>query len=247
MHVENGEIADRLTSRLGLDIPPVGLAFVDAAPPDVHQFVQEVPSACSFWRMAETDVFYAPAAKHLNCPIGAMVMGFELPEQTQQQLMDTVTMMCNAGYITPEEPTQIPTVDRKSAGIVYGPLKGLSVEPDLILLWLTPRQAMLYSEATGTARWTTEEPATIWGRPACAALPSALKSGRSALSFGCTGMRTYTGVREDRLLASLPGSRASELADALDAVHNANEHMRSYYEERKRMFSPSAGPTALER
>ena len=34
-----------------------------------------------------------------------------------------------------------------AAGIVYGPLGELPIEPDLILLWLTPRQAMFYSEA----------------------------------------------------------------------------------------------------
>lgn len=235
--MEHQAVADRIASSLGLDIAVVGLAFADSAPPGVHQFAEEVPSACSFWRMAETDVFYASAAKHFNCPIGAMTMGFEMPEQTQQQLMDTVTMMCNAGYMSPEEPAKIPTMDRKSAGIVYGPLKNLPVEPDLILLWLTPRQAMLYSEATGSARWTTDKPTTVWGRPTCAALPAAMKSGDSALSFGCTGMRVYTGVREDRMLATLPGGRAGELADALEAAQQANAQIRAYADERKSAFS----------
>lgn len=235
--MEHQTVADRIASSLGLDIPVVGLAFADSAPPDVHHFAEEVPSACSFWRMAEEDVFYAPAAKHFNCPIGAMTMGFEMPEQTQQQLTDTVTMMCNAGYIAADEPAKIPTMDRKAAGIVYGPLKNLPVEPDLILLWLTPSQAMLYTEATGTARWTTDEPTTVWGRPTCAALPAAMKSGHSALSFGCTGMRVYTGVREDRLLATVPGGRAGELADALDAARAANEQIRAYADERKSIFS----------
>jgi uncharacterized protein (DUF169 family) len=230
-------IADQIASVLGLDVPVIGLAFVDGAPAGVPQFAQEVPSACSFWRRAETEVFYAAAAQHFNCPVGAMTMGFELPEEVQQQLMGAVTMMCEAGYISPDEPAKIPTTGRKAAGIVYGPLADLQIEPDLILLWLTPRQAMFYSEAVGTSRWTTTEPATVWGRPACAALPSALGTGRSSLSFGCTGMRTFTGVREDRLLAVLPSNQAGELADALDGVKRANTTMLAYYEERRAAFT----------
>ena len=230
-------VADRISSGLGLDVPVIGLAFVDGAPAGVPQVAQQVPAACSFWRAAETSVFYAPAAAHFNCPVGAMTMGFELPEEVQQQLLGAVAMMCEAGYLSPDEPAKIPTTGRKAAGIVYGPLAALPVEPDLLMLWLTPRQAMLYSEAVGTSRWTTAEPATVWGRPACAALPSAMTTGRSSLSFGCTGMRTFTGVREDRLLAALPGHQAGELADALAVVTRANTTMLAYYEERKAAFT----------
>ena len=229
-------VAARISSGLGLDVPVIGLAFVDGAPAGVPQGAQEVPAACSFWRAAETGVFYAAAAQHFNCPIGALTMGFELPAEVQQQLLGAVTMMCDAGYLSPDEPAKIPTTGRKAAGIVYGPLAALPVEPDLLLLWLTPRQAMIYSEAVGTSRWTTAAPATVWGRPACAALPAALTSGRSSLSFGCTGMRTFTGVREDRLLAALPGHQAGELAEALAAVTRANATMLAYYEERKAAF-----------
>ena len=234
--MDHQAVAHRISTGLGLDVPVIGLAFVGSAPAGVPQIAQEVPAACSFWRTAETRVFYAAAAQHFNCPIGAMTMGFALPAAVEQQLLDAVTMMCEAGYLAPDEPAKIPTTGRQAAGIVYGPLAELPVEPDLLLVWLTPRQAMLYSEAVGTARWTSAEPATVWGRPACAALPAALTTGRSALSFGCTGMRTFTGVREDRLLAALPGHHAGELADALDAVTRANATMLAYYEERKAAF-----------
>ena len=230
-------VADRISSGLGLDVPVIGLAFVDGAPAGVPQAAQEVPAACSFWRTAETSVFYAAAAQHFNCPIGAMTMGFALPAAVQQQLLGAVAMMCEAGYLAPDEPATMPTTGRQAAGILYGPLAALPIAPDLLLLWLTPRQAMLYSEAVGTSRWTTAAPATVWGRPACAALPSALTSGRSSLSFCFTGMRTFTGVREARLLAALPGDRAGELADALAAVTRATATMLAYSEERKAAFT----------
>ena len=48
--------------------------------------------------------------------------------------------------------------------------------------------------------------------------------------------RTFTGVREDRLLAALPGNQAGELADALDAVTQANTTMLGYYQQRLAAF-----------
>jgi uncharacterized protein (DUF169 family) len=234
--MDNRARARTLVDELRLDQQPVAMSFVESVPAGVPTTDVATPSACTFWRLAERSLFYAPADRHYECPVGAMTMGFELPAEVQQQLMDAVTMMCEAGYLSPDEPAKIPTTGRKAAGIVYGPLAALPIEPDLLLLWLTPRQAMFYSEAVGTSRWTSAAPATVWGRPACAALPAAMTSGRSSLSFGCTGMRTFTGVREDRLLAVLPGQQAGALADALAAVQRANTTMLAYYEERKAAF-----------
>lgn len=231
--MDRQEMAERITAALGLATPPIALSFVDAAPSGIESFTGEVPSACTFWRRAEASVFYAPAAKHFHCPIGAMTMGFVLPETVQQELMGLVTSMCETGYISPQEPARIPTTGKKAAGIVYGPLKDFPLEPDLVLVWLTPRQGMLYNEAVGNCRWTTTTPAAVWGRPACAALPLALQSSQSTFSLGCTGMRTFTEISEDRLLAVLPGSQAGELVDALETVVQANQAMRAFYEGRK--------------
>ena len=65
-------IATGISSLLQLASPPVAMSFVEAAPTGMAVFDQEVPSACTFWRKAETELFYAPAEKHFNCPIGAM-------------------------------------------------------------------------------------------------------------------------------------------------------------------------------
>lgn len=230
-------LAERITAALALDIPPVALTFTDQAPEGVAEVEQAMPSACSFWRVAESGVFYASAAAHLNCPIGAMTMGFEMPAETMAELQGVVTMMCEAGYIDAEEPARIPTTGRAAAGIVYGPLAEIPVAPDLVLLWLTPRQAMIYNEAAGSARWNADGPMLVSGRPACAALPSALAHDRPALSFGCAGMRTFTGIREDRMLAAVPGDRVAEIADALERTGASNRTMQAFYDQRKAQFS----------
>lgn len=67
---------------------------------------------------------------------------------------------------------------------MYGPLGDFPVEPDVILMWLTPRQAMIFNEATGTSNWTSPSDKML-GRPACAALPAALNESQPKISLGC--------------------------------------------------------------
>ncbi|MCI0529959.1 MAG: DUF169 domain-containing protein, partial [Nitrospira sp.] len=205
-------------------------------PAGIEVFDQAVPSACTFWWKAASQVFYAPAEKHFNCPIGAMTLGFDMPEAVQQELMGFVQKMSGAGYIAPGEPEKIPTLKKKHIGVVYGPLKAFPLEPDLILMWLTPRQAMLYSEAMGTCRWTETAPTAVFGRPACGALPIVLEHSQPALSLGCAGMRTFTEISEDRLLAALPGKKVQDFLNTLTTTLQANETMQAFYNGHKAKF-----------
>lgn len=227
--MERTRVSARLAELLELDDLPVALTFVEQAPPDVATFSGTVPSSCSFWRKAEESVFYASAEQHFNCPLGAMVMGFELPDTVGQALGEGVESMCAQGYISPAEPANVPTVQRRSAGIVYGPLADLPSDPDLVLFWLTPEQAMLFNEAAGSASWDSPLMA-LSGRPGCAALPLALSGDRAQLSLGCKGMRTFTAVSGDRMLAALPGDRAEEFVAALERTAAANAAMAGYYQ-----------------
>lgn len=230
--MSNNTIAERLTTGLALEIPPIALTFTDTPPDGVASPDHPVPSACAFWRLAEQGVFYAPADAHNNCPIGAMVMGFPLTEQLQQQLGELVTSMCDTTYITPEEGDKIPGVQPSAAGILYGPLAEFPTTPGLVLFWLTPRQAMLYNEAAGTARWTQDSILST-GRPACAALPSALSSNSPTISWGCIGMRTFTDIPDDKLLAAVPGDHIESFLDDLERIITANHTMHTYYQAQK--------------
>jgi uncharacterized protein (DUF169 family) len=232
--------AAQMTNRLQLSSPPVALSFVKEPPAGVPAFEGQVPSACTFWREAEARLFYAPAEKHFNCPIGVMTMGLEMTSDVQQNLMTIVEMMCGAKYIGSGEPANIPSVKGEKAGIVYGPLADFPIEPELVLMWLNNRQAMLYNEAAGTCHWTGQGPAHIFGRPACAALPMALDASEATLSLGCLGMRTFTDVADDRLLAVLPGGKIAAFCDALESAVSANEQMGSFYREHKAKFQLAA-------
>jgi uncharacterized protein (DUF169 family) len=228
----NKEIAAAINSALDLDPPPVALAFVEQPPAGVDTIQSEVPSSCSFWRRAENRVFYAPAEAHFNCPVGAMVMGFELPQPIANDLQQLVASMCDCGYITSDEPAHIPAVQSRPKGIVYGPLSVFPLSADAVVCWLSPMQAMIWNEAGGEARWDRDVSVPVTGRPACAALPAGINQNRPVLSFGCMGMRTFTEVAGDRMLATIPGALLAEFAVKLRAMRSTNDAMQSFYMER---------------
>lgn len=228
----NQEIGATITAALDLDPPPIALAFVDQAPVGFDAVQADLPSSCSFWRRAERGVFYAPAEAHFNCPVGAMVMGFELPQPVADELQQLVTSMCSCGYISSNEPARIPAVQSKPNGIVYGPLDAFPLHPDVVVCWLTPSQAMIWNEASGEARWDRDISAPVSGRPACAALPASVSQNRPFLSFGCMGMRTFTDVSGDRMLAVIPGALLAGFASKLEAMRSTNNAMQSFYQER---------------
>lgn len=233
----NDTTARTITDLLALDQPPVALAFLAEPPADVAT-VDPAPSSCSFWRLAAQGVFYAKADAHFNCPVGAMVMGFDLPDHVNQSLSGAVQSMCDTGYLTLAEASQIPRVSQASPGILYGPLSELPVPPDLVLLWLTPAQAMLCNEATGNASWTGQ-PIAVHGRPGCAAVALAQESRLPQMSLGCAGMRFFTGVAEERSLLVLPGGAVEGFVQALQKVKDANLVMLDYYRASKAAFAES--------
>lgn len=236
--MSNATIAQDLIAKLGPSQPPVALAFVSAPPPGVAAFGEVVPSACAFWRKAESEVFFASAESHFNCPIGSMVMGFDLPKAVSDELMGLVGKMTACGYVGGDEPAKIPVNKKKAAGVLYGPLAKFPVAPDAVLLWLTPAQAMIWSEAAGGASWSGSAPTTVFGRPGCAAIPSAIGGPTPSLSFGCAGMRTFTEIGDDRMLAVVPGAGLDAFAQSLVKTRGVNDAMESFYRDRKAAVCP---------
>ena len=229
--MDHHEAARLLEENIPLDKPAIGLAFVEDAPEDVPSAPNAVPSSCAFWHNAESKVFYASAEDHYNCPLGAMVMGFPLHEAQMDRLMQEVGMMCETSYVREEEVPNVPKVEQSAGGIVYGPLARLPVQPDVALLWVTPRQAMVVGESAGLMDWADGHAATF-GRPGCAAIPVALSAGRPSQSFGCVGMRINSGISDQFMLMAVPGDQLESLADSLNGINSTHALLKTHYEER---------------
>ena len=225
------QIDSDLQNGIPLEKPPIGLAFVDGQPFGVTRTSKVVPSSCAFWAEAEAGVFYAAAEDHYNCTLGTMVMGFELPEEQMNTLMTEVGMMCEMEYVREEEVPNVPKVEKASSGIVYGPLARMPVDPDVVLFWVKPMQAMVVNETVGQMNWA-DAPAGVYGRPGCAAIPVALSQGNVSQSFGCTGMRINSGISDEFMLMAVPGDKIESLAESLSQVTDVHAKLTAHYEQK---------------
>ena len=231
MALSCAKLSAQLEETLQLQFQPVAMAFVAEQPQEVPRFDGVVPSSCAFWRRAEEDLFFATAEDHFNCPLGAMVMGFPLPEEQMERLTEELGMMCGINYVRESELEHLPQVAHSASGIVYGPLWRFPLEPDLVLLWLAPQQAMMMSECCGLIDWASQ-PAVFLGRPACAALPAALAVNRPAQSLGCVGMRTNTGVPPEVILMAVPRNMLDNMESDLVTMSQVHSQMESHYLDR---------------
>src|SRR5690242_15745095 len=127
------ELTQRFSDLLQLKQPPIGLSFVENVPDQVKHVGARVPSACTFWRLAEQGVFYATAQDHQECPIGMMTMGFTMPEAAQQRAQGLVQTMADVQYFSPAEVSALPVVDKPHQSIVYGRLDQFPGEADVVL------------------------------------------------------------------------------------------------------------------
>lgn len=232
------EFAALLTSTLRLNAPPVALRYVTEAPKGQPAFDDTVPAGCALWRHAENRTFFAAPAAHAGCPVGMHTQGLPMSEATSAELMGLIGHMGSLSYLDGGEVPSIPTVPAErtgaTGGLVEGPLADVAAGEtiDAVLVWVTPAQAMLLNEATGGATWGGAGMA-VHGRPACAAIPAALSSGRATLSLGCAGMRTFTEIADERTLMVLPGATLERVAEGLRVISAANEQMCEFYAGRK--------------
>ena len=231
MALSCADLSAALERHLDLRYQPVALTFVGEEPADLPRLSSVEPSSCAIWRRGEEDVFYAAAADHFNCPLGAMVMGFTLTPSKMEELQEEVGMMCGLNYVREVEVEHVPQVAQSSAGIVYGPLWRFPLDPHVVLLWLTPQQTMMMSECCGLINWS-ESPAGTLGRPGCAAIPVALAQGRPSQSLGCVGMRTNTGVADDLLLMAVPRNMLDNMPAELEMLSQVHDRMKAHYQER---------------
>ena len=229
--MSNASIASSIQDRLQLSLPAIAVAFVQEQPKGVQRTQKLAPSACGFWRLAEKEVFYAAAEDHHNCPTGTYVMGFPMSEPMMQSLMSEIGTMCANAYVEEAEVPQVPKVQESHAGAVYGPLRDFPLEPDVVLLWVTPLQAMLLTESCGGINWT-KAPQSVFGRPGCCAIPLAMQGSQPALSFGCVGMRVNTDIGGEYFLMAVGKEQLGALESELFITNESHQKMRSYYLDR---------------
>jgi uncharacterized protein (DUF169 family) len=223
-------LEEQLTRSLSLTRRPVAIAFRETPPAGVAKLSGTQPSGCSFWRLAAAgQTFYTVPSDHYNCPVGSYTHNIPLPKEREAELMTTLSLMVNVGYLKMEEVPGIPRLAATPAVAIYAPLSQSPVEPDAVLVSGTPARLMLLHEAATRAAKT---PLPLLGRPTCMAIPAALSSG-VASSLGCVGNRVYTGVSDEELYTVISGADLASVIAELDTITAANAALAEYHQGRR--------------
>ncbi len=231
------ELVQRFAQQLHLKQPPIGLAFVESAPEGVQHTTKGVPSACTFWRLAEQGIFYATGEDHKQCPIGMMTMGFTMPESDQQRAQGLVETMASVQYFSPAEVSALPIVNKPHQSIVYGRLDLFPIPADVILCIIDTQQAMLIAEAMGNMDWLQGGGQAVFGRPTCAVISRTMQTNSISMSFGCVGARTYTGLTSSELVLTIPASKFAGLVERLQTIVAANDALAPFHQQQKALFT----------
>ena len=237
------EIAITLCEALGLNQPPVAVCLVDRLPAGIPLWSGPVPAGCRFWQEATSRVFATAAANHERCSIGQYTHGLEMSPGAASDLQDALKVFADLTYVREEDLAAIPVLQAKSPYIVYGPLATIPVEPDVVLLFVRAAQTLILSEASQQV----EGLPPAMGRPACAIVPQAHNTGRSALSLGCCGARAYLDIlTDDVALYAVPGASIPAFTDRVTALVKANVVLTAFHQLRRRDIEAGKTPTVQE-
>ncbi len=236
--MQSASLETNVQSLLNLTRPPVAIGFFGSPPPGVPPWDGgPVAAGCVFWKQAqEGRLFYTVPSDHYNCAVGAYTHHIQLPESRAGELEQTLNFMVQNHYVAMEEVPGIPTLSQSPAIIVYGPLERVDFIPDLVIVAAQPAQAMLLYEAAIKAGAGGALLNTL-GRPACAVLPLAHNTQSAALSLGCKGNRTFTGLPDSEMYLCLPGKKWEQVAAAVAHAQAANQVMGDYYRQRQTQFT----------
>lgn len=226
--------SEQLRHALG-ELRPVAVAYLESPPEGVEKFAGTVPSGCTFWRLAaEGRSFYTVPADFYNCAIGSYAQAIDLPAERAGELEQALGLMVGAGYLTMEEVPSIPRLARAPAFTYFAPLDAAVVAPDVVIATGRPGVLMRLQEAANRAGAVA--PLPLLGRPTCTGLPAAMAHG-TVMSSGCIGNRVYTSLGDDELYVMIPGTRLADVAEAAATIASANDALRAYHTERRRLLT----------
>ena len=238
------DISDSLTAHLHLAQPPVAVCLADTLPEGVALWSGHSPAGCRFWQEASSRVFATTSADHSLCSIGQYTHNLEMSPASSADLMDALKVFGELTYVREQDIAAIPVLASRSKYVVYGPLAQVPLAPDVVLLLVRADQTLILSEAS--QQLENGLPPAM-GRPACAVVPQARNTGRSALSLGCCGARAYLDVLSpDVALYAIPGASLAAFAERIEALAKANEVLTKFHQIRRHQIEAGSAPTIKE-
>ncbi|HYV84309.1 MAG TPA: DUF169 domain-containing protein [Patescibacteria group bacterium] len=241
---DRASLAATLTDALQLTQPPVAITFTDRIPDGVRTWDGQVPAGCRFWQEAARSTFATTSEHHGLCTLGTYTHNLEVDGAHESERAEALKVFAHLGYVREADIPLIPVVRERWPYVVYGPLASIPVAPDVVLLFVRSDQSLVLSEASQQMEGGLPP---AMGRPACAIVPQAMNTGRTALSLGCCGARAYLDVlTPDVALYAVPGARVSAFTERVAALARANSILTAFHTQRRRDVESGRRPTIKE-
>ena len=238
-------VAGMLQKSLNLALPPVAVCISDEIPEGVPEYDGRAPAGCLFWQEAKNGPFSTRTSHHELCAIGVHTHQMANPPASYEaELGDVLKTMAGMDYVREEDVMEIPVLENETRHVIYAPLDKTPLDPSVVLLFAHSRQSLIITEAVQQV-----EPAVppAMGRPACAVVPHAVKTGRAALSLGCCGARAYLdALTDDVAIWALPGDTVHLYAARIDTFATANNVLGEFHSMRRKDVEAGLEPTVAE-
>lgn len=237
-------LSETLATCLHLRQAPVAIYFSTENPDMLSPYDGRVAAGCCFWEEGATKTFTTTARDHDRCAIGVHTHNLAPSTAQQKDLQDALQVFADLGYVRSEDIARIPVLKQSPGNVVYAPLAAATVAPAVVLLFMTPCNALVVSEAVQQVEQSFPQ---AMGRPACAVVPQVVNSGRAAMSLGCCGARAYLDVlAEDTAVFALPGATLPVYVERIEALTKANATLSEFHRIRRRAIAEGAAPTVQD-
>ncbi len=230
---------DRLVAALAPSAAPIAITFSNERPSGVPEFDEpfaepmpdgrtgRVAAGCVFWMRATEATFSTIAADHGNCSVGRLTHG--LAELSDVATNSDVAALLDSGWVTMDMVPGIPVITERPGAITYGPLAETPIDPDVVLVRLTPKALMVLSDALPGLH--------IEGKPQCHIVAMAKEQGVVAASVGCMLSRVRTGMPSTDTTCAIPASRLAEVVEAVEATALVDAVVARYAADDSRRFA----------
>lgn len=214
------KIAEELNDLLGLKGSPIAVKLVKTSEeiPEDYEKIDEKKRHCEFVQDARLKGLegYATAEEHL-CKGGAGVMGLEeLPE-----IVASGGMYYKLGNFKSPEGAKdtvdaIPKVEDEYYASIYTPLESAKFEPDVVILIITPKQALRVSQAYLNTKGGRISSDYSGIQSVCADAVAAVKErGIPNMTLGCNGSRKFAKIADEEVIIGIPPKNLEDMVEAL--------------------------------
>jgi uncharacterized protein (DUF169 family) len=214
------EVVKDLNELLGLKGSPVAVKIIKTAEeiPEGYKRVGEKKRHCEFVQDARLkgNKGYATSEEHL-CKGGAGVMGIEaLPESVASGGMYYKLGNFETAEGALETVNAIPKSEGNYYASLYAPLESAEFDPDVVVLILTPKQALKVSQAYLRKKGGRISSDYSGIQSVCADAVAAVKErGIPNMTLGCNGSRKFAKIADEEVIIGLPPENLKDVVEAL--------------------------------